>query len=82
VRWLKLTTISQREASLEDVELAGFSTGRLKLRRDKKMWSTLKIVGKTFSTRKILVERNEREGTIARAAWMLSEEVPRERFNQ
>ncbi len=46
------------------------------------MWSTLKIVGKTFSTRNILEERNEREGTIARAAWMLSEEVPRERFNQ
>jgi hypothetical protein len=67
-------------ASDEIFEVKALSTCRLKLRRDIKIWSTLKAVGKAFSTRKILVERNERESTIARATWMLSEDVPREQF--
>jgi hypothetical protein len=61
-------------------KVKALSTFRLKLRRDIKIWSTLKAVGKGFSTRRMLVERNERESAIARAAWMLSEDVPREQF--
>jgi hypothetical protein len=68
-------------ASDKKFELKALSTFRLKLQRDIiDMVSMWKAVGKGFSTRRMLVERNERESTIARAAWMLSEDVPREQF--
>ena len=68
-------------ASDKKFKVKALSTFRLKLQRDIiDMVSTRKAVGKGFSTRRMLVESNDRESTIARAAWMLSEDVPREQF--